>query len=105
MPVSRAFADLKRNALGVIPIVILLMAIPAAVIGWTNAASPIRSVVAIDATIRSAQWGPSRINYVLLLDDGSSLLVDDDRLHVIGSRIGIERVIRENGFISYRFPE
>jgi hypothetical protein len=42
---------------------------------------------------------------VLLLYDGSSLLVDDDRLHVIGSRIGIERVIRENGFISYRFPE
>jgi hypothetical protein len=105
MPVSWAFADLKRNALGVIPIVILLMAIPAAVIGWTNAASPIRSVVAIDATIRSAQWGQGRINYVLLLDDGSSLLVDDDRLHVIGSRIGIERVIRENGFISYRFPE
>jgi hypothetical protein len=54
MPVSWAFADLKRNALGVIPIVILLMAIPAAVIGWINAASPIRSVVAIDATIRSA---------------------------------------------------
>ncbi|TGS19308.1 hypothetical protein EN852_003090 [Mesorhizobium sp. M2E.F.Ca.ET.209.01.1.1] len=105
MPVSWAFADLKRNALGVIPIVILLTAIPAAVIGWTNAASPIRSVVAIDATIRSAQWGQGGINYVLLLDDGSSLLVDDDRLHVIGSRIGIERVIRENGFISYRFPE
>ena len=105
MPVSWTFADLKRNALGVLPIVIVLMAVPAAVTGWTNAASPIRSVVAIDATIRSAQWGEGRINYLLLLDDGSSLIVDDDRLHVIGSRIGIERVSRENGSISYRFPE
>ncbi|CDX33615.1 conserved hypothetical protein [Mesorhizobium sp. ORS 3359] len=105
MPVLWAFEGLKRNALGVVPIVFFLMAVPAAVIGWTNAASPIRSVAAVGATIRSAQWGQGRINYVLLLDDGSSLLVDDDRLHVIGSHVGIERVIRENGFISYRFPE
>ncbi|BCG92885.1 hypothetical protein MesoLj131a_17490 [Mesorhizobium sp. 131-2-1] len=105
MPVSWTIADVKRNALGVILIAVLLMAIPAALTSWTNAASPIRWVAAIDATVRSAQWGHGRINYLLLLDDGSSLLVDDDRLRMIGSRVGIERVTRDNGFVFYRFPE
>ncbi|RVD60489.1 hypothetical protein EN828_00080 [Mesorhizobium sp. M2D.F.Ca.ET.185.01.1.1] len=105
MVVSWAYADLKKNAFGAILIASLLALVPPAVTGWTNAAAPIQSVAAIGATIKSAQWGQGRINYVLLLDDGSSVLVDDDRLHVIGSHIGIERVSRENGFVFYRFPE
>lgn len=104
MFMSWTYADLKRNAPGVILTVSLFaMMVPAALNKWVNDASPIHSVTAVDATIKSAQWAHDRINYVLLLDDGSSLLVDDDRLHVIGSHIGIERVTRDNGFVFYRF--
>ncbi|MFD2054514.1 hypothetical protein ACFSQT_15875 [Mesorhizobium calcicola] len=40
---------------------------------------------------------------MLSLESGSLVLVDDDRPHLIGSRVGIERVTRDNGFVFYRF--
>ncbi|RWC61648.1 MAG: hypothetical protein EOS56_09330 [Mesorhizobium sp.] len=104
MFMSWTYAGLKRNAPGVILIVSLFAVMaPAALSGWANDASPIHSVDAVAATIKSAQWGHGRINYVLLLDDGSSLLLDDDRLRVIGSAVRLERVTRDNGFVFYRF--
>ncbi|WP_281411318.1 hypothetical protein [Mesorhizobium sp. NZP2077] len=42
---------------------------------------------------------------MLVLDDGSSVLIDGDRPHLIGPDAGIERVTRGNGVVFYRFPE
>lgn len=98
---------LKRNAPGVIlfagAFAILVML---AANDWTNDASPVRSADAIDATVKSAQWRDGKhILYVVALNDGSSVLIDDDRLHLIGSPAGIERVTRDNGFVLYRFAD
>ena len=98
---------LKRNAPGAILFIgafaIMLML---AANQWANDASSIRSVGAIDATIKSAQWRDSKyILYVLALTDGSYVLIDDDRPHLIGSDASIERVTRDNGAVFYRFPE
>ncbi|WP_287092172.1 hypothetical protein [Mesorhizobium sp.] len=41
----------------------------------------------------------------MLFEDGSSVFIDDDRPHLIGARVAIERVTRDNGFVFYRFPE
>ncbi|WP_181167956.1 hypothetical protein [Mesorhizobium sp. B2-4-19] len=43
--------------------------------------------------------------YVLVLNDGSSVLIDDERPHLIGSDASIERVTPDNGVVFYRFPE
>ncbi|MER9008697.1 hypothetical protein NKH91_02640 [Mesorhizobium sp. M0894] len=67
-------------------------------------ASPIRSVDPIDAAVKSAHWGKGRSVYMLVLEDGSSVFIDDDRPRLIGSHVGIERVTRDNGFVFYRFP-
>ncbi|MFA6154105.1 hypothetical protein [Mesorhizobium sp.] len=73
---------------------------------WANDATPIRSVNAIDGTVKSAQWSRGNsIDYVVDLHDGSSVLIEDTRLHVIGSDVAIERVTRDNGFVFHRFPE
>ncbi|MGX7874927.1 hypothetical protein ACVDG5_021185 [Mesorhizobium sp. ORM6] len=69
-----------------------------------NDASLIRSVVAIDGTIKSVYWakntGPT---YALSLNDNSLVFVDDEQPHLIGSNVRIERVTRNNGSVSYRF--
>lgn len=72
---------------------------------WTNDAIPIRSVDAGGATVKSVQWGKSPVIYVLALDDGSLVLVEDERPRLIGSRVGIERVTRANDFVFYRFAD
>ncbi|RWF69417.1 MAG: hypothetical protein EOS26_25350 [Mesorhizobium sp.] len=106
MPVSWTYADLKRNALGVILIASLFVALLALdPHKWTNDASPIRSVEPIDATVKSAHWGKGQSVYMLFLEDGSSVFIDDDRPHLIGARVAIERVTRDNGLVFYRFPE
>ncbi|PBB69919.1 hypothetical protein CK228_04735 [Mesorhizobium sp. WSM4312] len=107
MSVFWTWDGLKRNAPGVILFIgafaIMLML---AANKWANDASPIRSVGAIDATIKGAQWRDGKyILYVLVLNDGSSVLIDDDRPHLIGSDASIERVTRDNGVVFYRFPE
>lgn len=73
---------------------------------WANDASPVRSVDALDATINSVQWDRgSPTTYVVSLESGITVLVDDNRPHLIGSRGMVERVTRDNGFVFYRFPE
>jgi hypothetical protein len=73
---------------------------------WANDASPIGSVVPVDATVKSVQWDKgSATIYVVSLDSGATVLVDDSRPHLIGSRGVVERVTRDNGFVFYRFPE
>ena len=107
MPVFWTWDGLKKNA----PSVILFIGAFAVMLmlaanQWANDASPIRLVGAIDATIKSAQWRDGRyIRYVLALNDGSYVLIDDDRSHLIGSDASIERVTRDNGAVFYRFPE
>ncbi|TIT00566.1 hypothetical protein [Mesorhizobium sp.] len=105
MSMPWTYADLKRNAFGVILLITLFaVMVPSALNQWANDASPIRSVDAIDATIKSVQWGKGRgAVYVLFLENGSPVLIDDDSPHLIGSRVSIERVTRDNGSISYRF--
>ncbi|MER8475326.1 hypothetical protein [Mesorhizobium sp. M1163] len=71
---------------------------------WANDASPIRSVDPIAATVKSGQGEGQNIQYLLFLENGSTVLVYDDRPRLIGSRVGIERVTRDNGFVFYRFP-
>jgi hypothetical protein len=106
MPVSWTFADMKRNAPGVI----LIVAVFAAVLAldphkWSNDASPIRSVEPVDAAIKSGQGKGRTIQYLLFLENGSAVLVSDDRPRLIGSTIRLERVTHDNGFVFYRFPE
>jgi len=73
---------------------------------WANDAIPIRSVVAIDGTIKSVYWGKnSGPTYALSLDDNSLVFVDDEQPHLIGSNVRIERVTRNNGAVSYRFAD
>ena len=105
MSVSWTYAGLKRNA----PSVILVSGLFAVMVALAlnrsaNDASPIRSVDAIDGTIRSVYWaknnGPT---YALSLNDNSLVLVDDEQPHLIGSNARIERVTRDNGSVSYRF--
>ncbi|MER9800807.1 hypothetical protein NKJ36_27485 [Mesorhizobium sp. M0142] len=105
MPVPWTFVDVKRHAIGVILIVALFAAVLALdPLKWTNNASPIRSVDPIDAAVKGAHWGKGRSVYMLVLEDGSSVFIDDDRPRLIGSHVGIERVTRDNGFVFYRFP-
>jgi hypothetical protein len=104
--VLRIYSEWLRDKLGVI----LLGAFFAVMFGMflnrlANDASPIQSVDPIDATIKSAQWAKGHTIYVLFLENGSPVLIDDDRPHLIGSRMGIERVTRDNGFVFFRFPE
>lgn len=104
MSVSWTYADLTRNAFGVILIGgLFAVMVPSALNKWANDASQIRSVEPIDATIKSVQWGRGHTIYVLFLENGASILIDDDRPHLIGSRVSIERVTRDNGFVFYRF--
>ncbi len=106
MPVSWTFADVKRHALGVILIVALFAAVLALdPLKWTNSASPIRSVEPIDATVKSGQGKGRTIQYLLFLENGSTVLVSDDRPRLMGSTVKLERVTRDNGFVFYRFPE
>jgi hypothetical protein len=103
MSMSWTYADLKRKALGaIIAGSLLAVMIGLARNKWANDASPIRSVDLIDATIKSVYWDRTKI-YALFLDDNSLVLVRDDRPHLIGSHVSLERVTRDNGSIFYRF--
>ncbi|MEW6635066.1 MAG: hypothetical protein AB1440_29700 [Pseudomonadota bacterium] len=97
---------MKVHAVGVALIValsaVLLLIDPQK---WTNDASPIHSVEHVGATVKSGQGKGSLINYLLFLDNGSTVLVSDNRPRMIGSTVILERVTRDNGFIFYRFPE
>ncbi|RWB28712.1 MAG: hypothetical protein EOS57_18220 [Mesorhizobium sp.] len=80
------------------------MAITVALNKWVNEASPIRSVDAVDATIKTVYWGKGYgRTYALFLDNGSLILVEDEQPHLIGSNARLERVTRNNGSVSYRF--
>ena len=88
----------------------LIVALSAALLAldphkWNNNASPIRSVEQVDATVESGQGKGQFIRYLLSLENGSTVLVSDDRPRMIGSTIRLERVTRENGFVFYRFAE
>jgi hypothetical protein len=104
---SWTYAGAKKNAFGVITCGFLFaVMVGLARNGWSNDASPIRTIDAVDATIESAQWGKgSGTIYVVFLESGSAVLINDNRPHLIGSRVGIERVTRDNGFVFYRFAE
>ncbi|MCV3207419.1 hypothetical protein OHD62_12285 [Mesorhizobium sp. YC-39] len=107
MSVFWTYADIKRNAFGVILVgALFAVMVPSALNKWADDASPVRSVEAIDAAIKSVQWGKGHGTvYVLFLENGSPVLIDDDRPHLIGSRVSIERVTRDSGSVSYRFAD
>ena len=102
---SWTYAGIKRNALGVVLIVgMFALMVPSALNSWTNDASPIRSVETVDTMVRSVQFDRVDV-YLVSLKDGSSVLIRDNRSHLIGGPAKIERVTRDNGSIFYRFPE
>jgi hypothetical protein len=107
MSVAWTYADWKRNTPGAILIgALFAVMVPSTLSRWTNDASPVRSVNAVDATVKSAQFGKGRtVFYLLFLGDGSSVLVSDDRPFLVGSHVSVEQVTRDNGFVFYRFPE
>ncbi|MBZ9891297.1 hypothetical protein LB559_25540 [Mesorhizobium sp. BR1-1-3] len=70
---------------------------------WINDASPIRSVDTVEANVESVRLDHGRGIYLVSIENGSSVLIDDDHPHLIGSRTNIERVTRDNGFVFYRF--
>jgi len=106
MSMSWTYADIKRDAPGVVLIVAMFaVMVPSAVYRWTNDASPIRSVEPIDAIVKSAHSDDGRTLYLVSLENGSSILVDDDRPHLIGAPANMERVTRENSVVFYRFAE
>lgn len=96
---------LKRNAPGVVLFSGLFAIMAALALNEsTNDASPTRSVVALDGTIKSVYWVRNNVpTYALSLNDNSFVFVDDKELHPIGSQVRIERVTRSNGSIAYRF--
>ena len=101
---SWTYAGIKSDMPGVVLIVVLFaVMVPSALYEWTNDASPIRSVEPIDATVKSAHSDHDRTLYLVYLETGSSILVDDDRPHLIGAPANMERVTRENGVVFYRF--
>ena len=102
-----SYTGLRKNALAVL-LVGAIFALGAFVFlrQVTNDASPVRSVDTLAATIKSGHWGKDApTTYVLFLDGGGTVLVADDRPHLIGARANIERGTRDNGFVFYRFPE
>ena len=105
MSMSWTYEGLKRNA----PSVILFGGLFAIMIVLAlnksaNDASLIRSVVAINGTIKSVYWGKDTgPTYALSLNDNSFVFVDDEQPHLIGSNVRVERVTRNNGSVSYRF--
>lgn len=104
MSMPWTYADLKRNALGVILLITLFaVMVPSALNKWANDASPVRSVDAIDAVIKSGQGKGRNIMYLLFLENGSSVLIYDNHPRLIGSKVRLERITRDNGTISYRF--
>ncbi|RUW43852.1 hypothetical protein [Mesorhizobium sp. M8A.F.Ca.ET.021.01.1.1] len=73
---------------------------------WENDATPIRSVDPINATIEGVYWHwTSTSQYGLFLENNALVFVDDDRPRLIGSRVKIERVTRDNGSVFYRFAD
>ena len=101
---SWTYAGIQRDTPGVVLIVVLFaVMVPSALYKWTNDASPIRSVEPIDATVRSAHSDHGRTLYLVALETGSSILVEDDLPHLIGALARLERVTRENGSTFYRF--
>ncbi|RUU12658.1 hypothetical protein EOD10_16870 [Mesorhizobium sp. M7A.T.Ca.TU.009.01.3.2] len=104
MSVFWTWNGLKRNAPGVILFIgAFATMIMSAANKWANDASPIRSVDTFDANVESVQLDHGRGIYLVSIENGSSVLIDDDRPHLIGSRTSIERVTRDNGFVFYRF--
>ncbi len=105
MSMSWTYEGLKRNA----PSVILFGGLFAIMIVLAlnksaNDASLIRSVVAINGTIKSVYWGKDTgPTYALSLNDNSFVFVDDEQPHLIGSNVRVERGTRNNGSVSYRF--
>jgi len=73
---------------------------------------PVKSVVEVEATVEGFTLGASRngqgsrYTYILRLEDGRTILASDylSKPHIKGSRVTIERVTRDNGRVSYRFP-
>ncbi|WP_246691365.1 MULTISPECIES: hypothetical protein [unclassified Mesorhizobium] len=103
---SWTYVDIKRNAPGVIlSIAMFAVLIPMAFYKGANDASPIRSVEPIGATVKSAHSDDGRTLYLVSLENGSSIFVDDDRPHLIGAPANMERVTRDNGVVFYRFAE
>ena|SRR5437762_14148984 len=105
MSVFWTWDRLKSNAPGVILFAgFFAIMVVVALSKSANEASLIRSVVPIDGTIKSVYWaknnGPT---YPLSLNDNSLVFVDDEKPHLIGSNVRIERVTRNNGSVSYRF--
>ena len=101
---SWTYAGIKRNAPGVVLIVVLLaLMVPSTLYKWTNDASPIRSVESIDATVKSVHTDHGRTLYLVALETGSSILVEDDLPHLIGAPARLELVTRDNGSTFYRF--
>ncbi|AZO11491.1 MULTISPECIES: hypothetical protein [unclassified Mesorhizobium] len=101
------YTELRKNAFGIL-LLGMLFAFGAFdfMRQVANDASPIRSVESLGATIKSVQWDKgSPITYVLFLDSGATVLINEDRPQLIGSHANIERVTRNNGFVFYRFPE
>ncbi|RUT86223.1 hypothetical protein EOD12_28045 [Mesorhizobium sp. M7A.T.Ca.TU.009.02.1.1] len=103
---SWTYADIKRNVPGVILIAALFaVIISSALLRWRNDASPIRLVEPIGATVKSVHSDHDRTLYLVAFETGSSILVDDDRPHLIGASAKLERVTRDNGVVFYRFSE
>ncbi|ESZ69846.1 hypothetical protein X727_15940 [Mesorhizobium sp. L103C119B0] len=103
---SWTYAGIKRDAPGVVLIVVLFaVMVPSALYKWTNDASPIRSIEPIDATVKSTHSDNGRTLYLVALETGSSILVEDDLPHLIGAPARLERVTRENGMVFYRFAK
>ncbi|WJI83043.1 MULTISPECIES: hypothetical protein [unclassified Mesorhizobium] len=85
-------------------VVLFAVMVPSALYKWTNDASP-RSVEPIDATVKSTHSDNGRTLYLVALETGSSILVEDDLPHLIGAPARLERVTRENGMVFYRFAK
>ncbi|SFP63307.1 hypothetical protein SAMN03159463_04561 [Mesorhizobium sp. NFR06] len=103
-----SYTELRKNALAILLVgAVFVLGGYVFVRNLTNDVSPIQAVDMINATIKSVQWGGrnSPTTYVLFLDGGATVLVNDDRPHLIGSRASVERVTRDTGFVSYRFAQ
>jgi len=86
MSMSWTYADIKRNAPGVVLIVAMFaVMVPSAVYKWTNDASPIRSVEPIDAIVKSAHSDDGRTLYVSNWASDSVSVIDTASRRVVST--------------------
>jgi hypothetical protein len=100
---------LRDDLLGIVIMAAIFALIAGAIL---YRSSPVKSVVGLEATIEGVRLETSHVgtsssySYTLRLENCVVVIVSDYlyRPHLQGTRVKIEQVTHQNGYISHRFP-